>query len=288
MFVAVMVCLVVVADRLRFFSKAPVGASEMAPATGHARYRIGGSEPASALSRIESGTVRYQVGGTGLRAARAAIEDRPLPLREQPTAAYMAPLMTLVGTMVVTTAFSSGLDWGYPLRVVTTGLVLWMFRHHYRRMSLSVSPVAVVAGIATFVLWILLEPGPATEDAGRLPASMPGAWRIVWIAFKLIGSVAVVPLAEELAFRGFLPRRLLAFSFERLPLDKFDLPSFLVSSVAFGLLHGRWVAGTLAGMIFYLAMVHRGRLGDAVVAHALTNALIAATVLATGSWYFWS
>jgi exosortase E/protease (VPEID-CTERM system) len=267
MFIVVMVCLVLMADRLRFFSKAPVAAIETPPETGNLRYRIGNAEPAM---------------------ARASMENRPLPLAEQPTVVFLAPLVTLVGTTIITTALSSGFDWGYPLRVVTTGLVLWLFRHQYRRMSWSISPVAVLAGIGTFVLWLMLEPGPATDDAGRLPESMPHVWRNIWIASKLIGSIVTVPIVEELAFRGYLPRRLLAFEFERLPLNRFDLPSFLVSSLAFGLLHGRWVAGTLAGMIFYLTMMHRGRLSDAVVAHAVTNALIAAAVLTTGSWYLWS
>jgi membrane protease YdiL (CAAX protease family) len=58
--------------------------------------------------------------------------------------------------------------------------------------------------------------------------------------------------------------------------------------VAFGALHGRWLAGTLAGLCYALALYRRGRLGDAVLAHATTNALIAADVLATGTWSLWS
>jgi hypothetical protein len=33
--------------------------------------------------------------------------------------------------------------------------------------------------------------------------------------------------------------------------------------------------------------LRRGSLGDAVVAHATTNGLLAAYVLATGAWAFW-
>jgi CAAX prenyl protease-like protein len=63
--------------------------------------------------------------------------------------------------------------------------------------------------------------------------------------------------------------------------------SFLVSSVLFGALHGRWLAGTVAGMFYAWAMYRRGRLADAVVAHATTNALIAADVLILGYWNYW-
>ena len=42
------------------------------------------------------------------------------------------------------------------------------------------------------------------------------------------------------------------------------------------------------GILYALAMYRRGKLGDAVLAHAVTNALIAVSVLATGDWTMWS
>ncbi len=53
-------------------------------------------------------------------------------------------------------------------------------------------------------------------------------------------------------------------------------------------MHGRWLAGTLAGMAYALALYRRGKIVDAIVAHATTNALIAGFVLATGNWSLWS
>jgi CAAX prenyl protease-like protein len=100
--------------------------------------------------------------------------------------------------------------------------------------------------------------------------------------------VITVPIAEELAFRGFLIRRLISSDFEALGLRKFTYVSLLLSSVAFGLLHGdRWLAGTVAGLLYALALLKRGRIGDAVVAHATTNALLAAWVLFRGNWGLW-
>ena len=52
-------------------------------------------------------------------------------------------------------------------------------------------------------------------------------------------------------------------------------------------MHGRWLAGFAAGMIFALAYYRRGRVADAAVAHAVTNALIAALVLGGGAWNLW-
>ena len=97
-----------------------------------------------------------------------------------------------------------------------------------------------------------------------------------------------MPITEELAFRGFLIRRLISRDFESISLRTFTYFSLLLSSVAFGLLHGnRWFAGTVAGTLYSIALLRRGRIGDAAVAHATTNALLAMWVLFRGAWYLW-
>ena len=49
-----------------------------------------------------------------------------------------------------------------------------------------------------------------------------------------------------------------------------------------------WPAATLAGMAYALVYYRRGKLSDAVLAHATTNLLLAAYALATGDWSRWS
>jgi outer membrane protein assembly factor BamB len=68
----------------------------------------------------------------------------------------------------------------------------------------------------------------------------------------------VVPLAEELAFRGYLMRRLISTGFRERPPDRFTWASFLISSALFGTLHGRW----LAGILYALALYRRRNLAD--------------------------
>jgi CAAX prenyl protease-like protein len=116
--------------------------------------------------------------------------------------------------------------------------------------------------------------------------SRGAAW--LWVSFRVIGSIITVPLAEELAFRGYLIRKLVSPAFETVRVGQFTWLSFVVSSVAFGLLHGRWLAGTLAGMAYAAALYRRGEIGEAVYAHMTTNALIAAYVLWFGHWSLWS
>ena len=76
-------------------------------------------------------------------------------------------------------------------------------------------------------------------------------------------------------------------SVDDLSTARFTWPSFLVSSVLFGAPHGRWLAGTIAGMFYAWALYRWGRVDDAILARAITNALLAADVLILGHWELW-
>lgn len=105
---------------------------------------------------------------------------------------------------------------------------------------------------------------------------------------RVVGSVVTVPLAEELAFRGYLARRLIAADFEDVSAIHLTWLSVLLSSVLFGAMHQqRWLAGTLAGVLYALVFRRKGELSHAVLAHATTNAMIAAHVLISGNWSLW-
>jgi exosortase E/protease (VPEID-CTERM system) len=219
---------------------------------------------------------------------------RPDPARPavapDATTAYLAPLLVLLTTMMVTGALTAGFEWLYSVRVVLTGVALWYFRRPWTTLRWGWSWTAAGLGVAGFVLWLALEPARPPDAGEAFAAALAGAdrWAAAgWLVFRVLGAVVTVPLAEELAFRGFLTRRLIAPDFEAVPPGRFTWLSFLLSSLLFGLLHGRWLAGTLAGMAYALAVYRRGRLSDAVLAHALTDARLAAYVLATGSWWLW-
>jgi len=223
---------------------------------------------------------------------------------KNPTAAYLVPLLALLAMMMITGAFTSDFDYLYPLRVAAVAAALWHFRRDYQLLfgqtEWLTKPLsefrglclAFAIGFAVFLLWLALEPlgqtrGDAEDFASHLQA-MPRTWAVLWLAFRVIGSVATVAIAEELAFRGYLLRRLISADFEAAPAARFTWLSFLISSLAFGALHGRVLAGSLAGALFAFALYRRGRICDAIFAHAGANALIAARVLATGDWALWT
>ena len=61
--------------------------------------------------------------------------------------------------------------------------------------------------------------------------------------------------------------------------------ALLASSVIFGVSHGAmWLPGIGAGLGFGLLAVRTGKIGEAVAAHAVANAGIAAYVLCFDQW----
>lgn len=203
--------------------------------------------------------------------------------------AYLLPIVALLGSTLLTLAFTADMDWLYPLRVVIVGAVVALVWRHFRFVWAPVSWVAVGGGCLVFVLWLGLVPTDAAKDAmvGGAIGDAPLWLAALWIVLRFIGSAVTVPIAEELAFRGYLMARLTPGGpgpADRLP---FSWLALLVSSAFFGLLHGAWLAGAIAGLAYGLIRYHRGRVADAVVAHAVTNALLSIYVLGTGHWSLW-
>jgi len=60
-----------------------------------------------------------------------------------------------------------------------------------------------------------------------------------------------------------------------------------ITALLFGYLHASFLAGAIAGLFYGLAYLQRRRLIDAVVAHAITNTLLAIDVIAFGYWSYW-
>jgi exosortase E/protease (VPEID-CTERM system) len=203
------------------------------------------------------------------------------PLHADPVAACILPFVVFMASALVVSTFVAIPGLAYPLRALVTGLALAMFWRVYMALPWRLDGLAVALGLGCGVLWVATAPGAETADsalAARL-AELPAVLLVAWIACRIVGTVVIVPLVEELFFRGYLLERL----------DRGGMlgavAALVVTSVAFGVLHDRWLAGSLAGLLFGLVYFRRRNVTDAIVSHASANAVIAAVALMRGGWH---
>ncbi len=204
-----------------------------------------------------------------------------------PTAAWVLPFVAILAAGMASRALSAGFEWLYSLRFFAAVIALWVFRRSYKSLDWRPDWTAPSAGVLVFLIWI----GLGHSVRGSMPeqlAAAPSAGAFAWLTFRVLGAVVTVPIAEEFAFRGFLLRRFISADFDAVSFRRFSWFAVVASSLLFGLLHGgRWIAGSLAGAIYALTVMRRGRPGNAIVAHATTNALLAIAVLVFHHWDLW-
>ncbi|HZU82924.1 MAG TPA: exosortase E/protease, VPEID-CTERM system, partial [Polyangiaceae bacterium] len=186
-------------------------------------------------------------------------------------AAYVVPLLAMLATAMVTGMFAQGRDPLYVLRVLAGLAALAAYRRWYRDIPRAWAPESALVGAVVGVGWVAavrwLSPLPA-----QMASDAPGP---LWAGVRVLGAVALAPICEELAFRGCLLRWLVSRDFTSVAPRAWTPLALVVSSLAFGLVHEHWALGALAGATYAAVQLRTGRLMDAVVAHAASNAVIA-------------
>jgi exosortase E/protease (VPEID-CTERM system) len=206
-----------------------------------------------------------------------------------PTAVYLMPLLAILAAGAVTHALSSDFEYLYPLRAAAGLGMLVAYRRRLAALDWHWSWRGPVFGMIVFLLWI----GCARYQlqAAGIPvklAALPPGLRGVWIVSRMAGGIVIVPIAEELAYRGYLLRRLINADFEAVPYASVRWPAVAATTIVFGLAHGAlWLPAMAAGLVYGLLIMRRGQIGEAVIAHATSNALIAASVLGWNQWQLW-
>ncbi len=238
------------------------------------------------LSREAAARRALTAGAAG---AAVRVAGRPRAVDSNPTAAYLMPLLAILAAGMIARSLSSDFESWYPLRLAAALAVLWVYRRAYAGMDFRFSWRGPVTGVLVFALWTASAAwlSTPTGEPTALSALSPGL-RDAWIGCRLLAAVLTVPLAEELAYRGYLLRRLTTAEFESAPFSAARWPALALSALAFGVVHGRfWIAGTIAGLAYGALAIRTNKLGESIIAHATTNALIAAQVLLFRHWWLW-
>jgi len=197
------------------------------------------------------------------------------PVQSDPLAARILPFVAFMLAGILTQALFSEPALAYPLIVLALAGAVWIFRDHTRNLQWGLDPVGIGAGLAVGLIWVAMA--DHNSLAGASLAQTLGALAppvlIGWITFRLIGTILLVPLVEEMFFRGYIMARL-----DRGGIG-WRLIAITVSTGLFAVLHGSWLAAGIAGLVFALVMLRRGRVSDAVQSHIAANALVAAAAL---------
>jgi hypothetical protein len=153
------------------------------------------------------------------------------------------------------------------------------------------SSTAVGAGV--FLLWIAPDVfwlPFANSIVGHTHSSIPAeGLRSGWVLFwRSARAVLVVPIAEELFWRGWLMRWLINNDFRKIPLGAYTPLAFWVTAVLFGSEHGPyWDVGLLTGVIYNLWMIRSKSLADCILMHGVTNGLLSIYVIIYSQWQYW-
>jgi len=189
----------------------------------------------------------------------------------------------------------------YPLRTVLVAALLATVSRGVLRFRPTRPLASAAVGIVVFAVWVapdLLFPEwrghwlfrNALTGAGIGTGAAPEIAResVLFLLFRVGGSILVVPLAEELFWRGWMMRRLISPDFGKVPLGAYSAFSFWVTAALFASEHGPyWEVGLAAGVLYNWWMIRTRSLADCILAHAVTNACLAAYVLSTGRWQYW-
>jgi len=212
-----------------------------------------------------------------------------------PEYARIAPFVIFVVLTALQGQLGKGSEyWLYLLKTVVGAWLIWEMRPFVEEMRWKVSWEAVVIGVAVFAVWVGLDghyPRLSKLGEGWNPFKQYGAgsataWMYVMV--RIGGSSLVVPPLEEVFYRSFLYRMFVKTDFRAMPLSQFHGLSFVVTSAIFGFMHpDRWLAGILCGLAYQWLVIRKGRLGDAMTAHAVTNFLLGLWVVWKGAWNFW-
>lgn len=215
--------------------------------------------------------------------------------------AYVLPFALYLG---LTQVPYSDYPWLYAVVVAVVGAVtLGLLRGRQLLRPHRHVAAGIAVGLVGIALWIplslaewekpliallpsALQPGPRTGfDPFTKIASPVGQW--AFVAVRLVGLAVLVPVVEELFWRGFLARWLIDADWEKQELGKFTPFSFAVVTLLFALAHPEWLAAAVYGVLLNGLLWWKRDLWHCVVAHGVSNLVLGVYVVAAQAWQLW-
>lgn len=220
-------------------------------------------------------------------------------LAKNPWVAYTAPFILFVVCLFVFPHLPLSPEWGAALWLALMGGVCLKCFPREVPLRPRYWLFSTLIGIAVFGIWIApdaLFPGYrhlALFSNGIVGHAQPSisthALRSpAFLVLRTLRAIAIVPIVEELFWRGWLMRWLIDGDFWKAPLGAYRPSAFWITAIFFASEHGPyWDVGLLAGIIYNAWMIRSKSLADCIWMHAVTNAALCAYVIATKQWQYW-
>lgn len=229
-----------------------------------------------------------------------ATSPAPIPeLGETRMLAWVGPF----AVFLVWLALDKYLPVANPLKevvrdVVILASILLFSRRILRTLSAPHWAWSILIGVGVCALWIapdVLIPGWRSHGifqnsiTGKIKLSIPPEELTpLMLALRTARAALLVPVLEELFWRGWLPRWIQGSPFHKIPLGQYTPLAFWATALLFAAEHGPfWEVGLLCGVIYNLWMRHTRSLGDLVLTHAVTNLALSLYVIVSQDWRFW-
>jgi CAAX prenyl protease-like protein len=223
---------------------------------------------------------------------------RQLDPGRKATIAYTAPFLAFIVLLAVEHSVGLPAQWFYPFRfIVVLSLIVFVSRP-YLSLRPTYPMASIGVGIAVLLIWI----GPdilfgyrhhwlfSNSITGSAVSSIDPAMKrdLPFVLLRVTSSTVLVPILEELFWRGWMMRWLIDTDFLKVPLGRYVPSAFWIVAVLFAAEHGPyWEVGLAAGIIYNWWIIRTRNLADCILAHAVTNGLLWAYVLATDHWEYW-
>lgn len=186
----------------------------------------------------------------------------------------------------------------YVLKTIIAAALLIYFRNHYTRIRWNFWWLGVIVGVVGVVQWVGMEklilhfwpnyPRPSVDIWN--PYEHFSSPSLMWsfIIIRWMGASLVVPFMEELFWRDYLWRTVVAPNdFKLAGVGEWDWKAFLFVALLFATVHVQWMTAIVWGLMIGGLLVYTRSLGACIIAHGVTNFLLGFFVLWTKNWYFW-
>ena len=223
---------------------------------------------------------------------------RSIDSRRRATIGYIAPFLAFVGMMAVERLIPLPPQWLYPVRFFIVTSLIGALSWPYLSFRPSAPLASMAIGVAVFVIWVapdvlfgyrhhwLFENSITGSAASSLAPHLKA--NLGFMLLRSVSSAIMIPILEELFWRGWMMRWLIDSDFLTVPLGKYVPSAFWIVALLFASEHGPyWEVGLAAGIVYNWWIVRTRNLADCILAHAVTNAVLAAYVVVGGQWQYW-